>query len=136
MKRLRIIGTLLATLALTAGTLGVAAAPAYADDQCQFIHLSSGKITVKSNGVVVTSVPFGANLTVSWTQSIFCPSYTLMMVGPGFVEAEEVNTTSRANIWAIPPQGSNTMTWDMWVYAAISDNPGPYHITQTTIAVF
>lgn len=127
----RLLGVLL--LAVTLGGAGVlAASPAYADENgSEWCFLSTGSISVTRNGSPVTSVPYGSNLTVSFTVNAACPDFAWYMSGPGFNGSEYMPYGPRYNVWAMPPAGSNTLSWTLSGVGMDSSTP-----SSVTLATF
>jgi hypothetical protein len=131
----RLMGTLLIAVTLGgAGVLALAggAAPAYADENgSEWCDYSTGSITVTRNGSPVTSVPYGSNLTVSFTVNAACPDFAVYMSGPGFNGTEYMPYGPRYNVWAMPPAGSNSLSWTLSGLGMDATNP-----RSVTLATF
>jgi hypothetical protein len=139
-RRSRTAAVLLATAAFGAvGFLGVVgtAAPAYADENgSEWCFLSTGSITVLAGSAPApSSVPYGTNLTVSWTVNAACPDLAIYMSGPGFNGTEYVTSGPRTDVWATPPNGVHTLTWTLTVLGMDSSTPTPYTMATKTINV-
>jgi len=133
----RLIGMLLVAIALGgAGVVAGVAAPAYADENgSEWCFLSTGSISVTRNGSPVTSVPYGSNLTVSFTVNAACPDFAWYMSGPGFNGAEYMPYGPRYNVWAMPPAGSNTLSWTLSGIGMDSSTPTPVTLANYSVTV-
>src|SRR3954454_17489477 len=134
MRRMRrLMGMLLVAVTLGgAGVLAGTAAPAYADEAgSEWCFLSTGSISVTRNGSPVTSVPYGTNLTVSFTVSAACPDFAWYMSGPGFNGSEYMPYGPRYNVWAMPPAGSKSLSWTLSGIGIDSSTP-----MSVTLATF
>jgi hypothetical protein len=122
-----------------AGVLSVAgtAAPAYADENgSEWCFLSTGSITVLAGSTPApSSVPYGTNLTVSWTVNAACPDLAVYMSGPGFTGTEFVTSGPRRDVWATPPNGVHTMSWTLSVLGMDSSTPTMFTLATRTITV-
>jgi hypothetical protein len=134
----RLMGMLLIAVTLGgAGVLALAgAAPAYADENgSEWCYLSTGSISVTRNGSPVTSVPYGTNLTVSFTVSAACSDFAWYMSGPGFDGTEYMPYGPRYNVWAMPPAGSNNLSWTLSGIGMDASTPRSVTLATFNLAV-
>jgi len=123
-QKLRASVLVTAATAATIGALGVAS-PAQADENgSDWCDLSTGSISVTTAaGQAATTVPYGADLTVSWSVNAFCPDFYVYVSGPGFSYEPVGHVGTRFHVWATPPAGSNRLTWGVGGIGVDATNP-------------